>query len=143
MTYVDDDLRKQMRTELYNVKNSAPHIWEQLKLVGLCPYLFGLPTNCGVEKNCDTCWEQAMSLENTDEVKVSLTGRYFCVKCNQFLTKTDEHDNSRLYECPVCHTIYEMLVNEEGLVTSIINRGRREEKKKEVTDPNDPNYNQE
>lgn len=141
MQYYDDDVRKQLRTELYNVKNSAPHVWDRLVEMGLCPHTFGLPTNCGREPDCQKCWEEAMSLETTEDVKVSLTGRYFCVGCNQFLVKTEEKDNVRYYECPSCHTIFEMRLNTEGLVSKILNKGRKEQAETEVTDPNDPNYN--
>lgn len=140
--YDENQVKEEYKRQLRIVKESAPDIWKQLLQVGLCPYLFGLPCDCGMNKECQQCWDQAMSMEYNAEVKITPTGLFYCATDNKFLNrnKTEEGD---FYECPTCHKRFEMQHDETThCVTKIISRGRKVQEEP-VTDQNNPDYNEE
>ena len=144
--YDENDIKEKYKKQLRLVKENASDIWEQLLKVGLCPYLFGLPCDCGMNKDCRHCWDQAMSMEYNDEVKTTPTGRFYCAADNKFLKRIKPEDGSDFYECPTCHKQFEMQHGDNGCITKIISRGRKTPDTPEptpTTDPNNPDYNEE
>lgn len=142
----EKEKKAEYRRQLALVRDSAPDVWSQLLEAGICPYLFGLSVDCGSEKSCKHCWEQALALDFCDDVKRTIIGQYYCAKDNHFLKLIEGSGTnvSVFYICPCCHTKFEMIYDEKKCVQKIINRGKDSNQAPSGSNnPDDPSYNEE
>lgn len=146
--------RKMYRSQLLIVKGNAPKVWEVLLRSQVCPYQFNLYCKCGTRRNCEECWNQALALEEMDpQVKIALNGKLYCATCQNFLSFHKEASGIEVFECPTCHTLFDVKRNVDKEIISVKVRkennhpdegATQEEQPNQTTRPteNDEDYNE-